>query len=276
MRPSAITRSARQASLPISAMAARWSMRSQWPRMKARARQNSTTAPKSGLPKTRWKEYVYNVSGPVLLCNRRIGMGRRHMQLSRIVIKGYRSLKFLDIPIVEKSSCIIGENNTGKSNLVQALRLCLDVNLSSSYRSLLKDDVHCEIDQNKPFQVLIGVEFTDFEDNDAEVAMLHGTQIGGGRARIFYRFRPKRPVREALEGKHLADDSLTLADYSWELSCSPFQAAGAKIPCLSFKLFSMAATGQSGRHDHETTVDHALIRGLVTAGPVIRRGASSV
>src|SRR5690242_18577007 len=47
-------------------------------------------------------------------------------------------------------------------------------------------------------------------------------------------------------------------------------------PCLSFKLFSMAATGQSGRHDHETTVDHALIRGLVTAGPVIRRGASSV
>jgi hypothetical protein len=45
---------------------------------------------------------------------------------------------------------------------------------------------------------------------------------------------------------------------------------------LSFKLFSMAATGQSRRHDHETTVDHALIRGLVTAGPVMRRGASSV
>ena len=42
------------------------------------------------------------------------------------------------------------------------------------------------------------------------------------------------------------------------------------------KLFSMAATGQGRRHDHETTVDHALMRGLVTAGPVIRRGASSV
>ena len=60
------------------------------------------------------------------------------------------------------------------------------------------------------------------------------------------------------------------------LSCSPFQAAGAEIPCLSFKLFSMAAAGQGRRHDHETTVDHALMRGLVTAGPVIRRGASSV
>jgi hypothetical protein len=47
-------------------------------------------------------------------------------------------------------------------------------------------------------------------------------------------------------------------------------------PRLSSKLFSMAATGQSRRHDHETTVDHALMRGLVTAGPVMRRGASSV
>jgi hypothetical protein len=45
-------------------------------------------------------------------------------------------------------------------------------------------------------------------------------------------------------------------------------------PCS--ELFSMAAPGQGRRHDHETTVDHALIRGLVTAGPVMRRGASSV
>lgn len=139
------------------------------------------------------------------------------MQISRIVIKGYRSLGFLDIPINERASCVIGENNTGKSNLIHALRLCLDVNLSSGYRALLKEDIHCAVDQSKPFQVLIGVEFTGFEASDAEVAMLHGTQMAGGRARIFYRFRPKRPVREALEGKHRAANSLTLDDYSWEL-----------------------------------------------------------
>jgi len=45
---------------------------------------------------------------------------------------------------------------------------------------------------------------------------------------------------------------------------------------LSSKLFSAAAAEQGRRHDHETTVDHALMRGLVTAGPVMRRGASSV
>ena len=53
------------------------------------------------------------------------------------------------------------------------------------------------------------------------------------------------------------------------------QQAQIIFACL-FKRFSMAADGQGSRHDHETTVDHALIRGLVTAGPVMRRGASSV
>src|SRR5215204_739753 len=42
------------------------------------------------------------------------------------------------------------------------------------------------------------------------------------------------------------------------------------------ELFSAAAAGHGRRHDHQTTVDHALMRGLVTAGPVMRRGASSV
>jgi hypothetical protein len=42
------------------------------------------------------------------------------------------------------------------------------------------------------------------------------------------------------------------------------------------KRFGMAAAGQGRRRDRETTVDHALMRGLATAGPVMRRGASSV
>ena len=46
------------------------------------------------------------------------------------------------------------------------------------------------------------------------------------------------------------------------------------LPFVSF--FRTAATGKGRKHDHETTVDHSLIRGLLTAGPVMRRGASSV
>lgn len=139
------------------------------------------------------------------------------MHLSRIVVKGYRSLSFVDVTISEKTTCVIGENNAGKSCLIQAIRLCLDVDLSSAFRMLVKDDIHIGIDQSQPFQVMVGVEFTDFADSDNEVAMLHGTQLGDGRARIFYRFRPKALVRSALAAKERKLDSLTLDDYGWEL-----------------------------------------------------------
>lgn len=139
------------------------------------------------------------------------------MHLSRIVIKGYRTLGFVDVSLSEKATCVIGANNTGKSCFVQALRLCLDVELSSAFRSLQKDDIFTGLDQTQPYQVMVGVEFTGYEAKDTEVAMLHGTQLGDGRARIFYRFRPKALVRDAIQSGDRDPATLTLDDYSWEL-----------------------------------------------------------
>jgi putative ATP-dependent endonuclease of the OLD family len=139
------------------------------------------------------------------------------MHLSRVVVKGYRALSLVDVAITEKATCVIGENNSGKSCLIQAVRLCLDVDLSSALRMLHKDDVHSGVDQGQPYQVMVGVEFTGFAQNDNEIAMLHGTQLGDGRARIFYRFRPKTLVRSAIESGERDPGSLTLEDYGWEL-----------------------------------------------------------
>jgi putative ATP-dependent endonuclease of OLD family len=138
------------------------------------------------------------------------------LRLSRVVIKNLRSVQFADVPLAEPTTLVIGENNTGKSSFIHALRLCLDVGLSSAFRMLLKDDVHCTIDQTQPFQVLVGVEFTGFEGNENEEALLHGTQIGENRARLFYRFRPKRAVRELLARGDLGRP-LSLEDFGWEL-----------------------------------------------------------
>lgn len=139
------------------------------------------------------------------------------MHLSRIVVQNFRSLKYLDVPIASGSSAIIGENSVGKTNLFHALRICLDVQLSSTYRSLLKDDIHSQVDLGEPFQVLIGVEFSGFQGNENQEALLHGAQIAHDRARLFYRFRPRKAVREELSRGEL-QRQLTLEDYSWELA----------------------------------------------------------
>jgi hypothetical protein len=44
-----------------------------------------------------------------------------------------------------------------------------------------------------------------------------------------------------------------------------FKLQAQEILACLFKLFSIAAAGQGSRHDHKTTADHALMRGLVTA-----------
>jgi len=125
------------------------------------------------------------------------------LKLSRIVIKNLRAIQTLDIPITEAATVVIGENNAGKSTLLHAIRLCLDVTLSSAFRALGKEDVHCAVDQTKPFQVLVAVEFTGFAGNENEEALLHGTQIGPDRARLYYRFRPKRLIREVIAANEL-------------------------------------------------------------------------
>ncbi len=138
------------------------------------------------------------------------------MKLCRIVIKNLRAIRSLDIPITEAATVVIGENNAGKSTLLHGIRLCLDVTLSSAFRALSKEDVHCATDQTKPFQVLVAAEFTGFAGNENEEALLHGTQIGPDRARLFYRFRPKRLIREAIAAGGF-DRPLTLDDFGWEL-----------------------------------------------------------
>lgn len=138
------------------------------------------------------------------------------MRVSRVVIRNVRAIEFADVPLSETTTLVIGENNTGKSSFIHAIRLCLDVGLSSTYRALTKEDIYCTVDQTQPFQAFVGVEFTGFQGNENEEALLQGTQVEANRARIFYRFRPKRTIRELIARQALGRP-LTLDDYSWEL-----------------------------------------------------------
>jgi putative ATP-dependent endonuclease of OLD family len=123
----------------------------------------------------------------------------------------------LDVPLSSASTCVIGENNTGKSNFLHAVRLCLDASLSSTYRSLIPRDIHCAIDISHPNQVLIGLEVVDFAGKTNEEALVGAWQCEPGRARLMYRFRPKLSVREDLAAAEIEPGDLELADYHWEI-----------------------------------------------------------
>ena len=147
------------------------------------------------------------------------------MYISRVVIRNFRNISHLDVKLLHGVTCLIGENNTGKTNFLHALRLALDVNLSSRYRSLIDHDIYSGIDISKPEQVIVSVEFCDFADSISECALVGCCQVGGNIARIHYRFRPRFSIREAIENEEIDGNDLILDDYHWELT-----GGGAKDP----------------------------------------------
>lgn len=139
------------------------------------------------------------------------------MRISRVVVRNFRSFEHLDVSLADGTTCVIGENNTGKTNFLHAIRLCIDSSLSSGYRSLLPSDIHSGIDMSHPNQVLIGLEISDFEGKINEEALVGAWQSKPGLARLIYRFRPRLGVRENLEAEEIEPGELTPDDYHWEI-----------------------------------------------------------
>ena len=140
------------------------------------------------------------------------------MKISRVVIRNFRSFAQLDVNIAPGTTCIIGENNSGKTNFLHAIRLCIDAGLSSAYRSLAPNDIHSTVDIAQPDQVLIGLEITDFAGKTNEEALVGAWQHKPGLARLIYRYRPKLSVREDLEAGEIEAGELTREDYHWEIT----------------------------------------------------------
>jgi putative ATP-dependent endonuclease of the OLD family len=139
------------------------------------------------------------------------------MYVSRLVIRNFRNFRHLDLVLQRGVTCIIGENNTGKTNLLHGLRLAIDANLSNYRRRLLPEDFASGLSYRTPQQVLVAVEFSDFTGNAIQEAMVFDARADASRARITYRFRPRRPVREAILAEQRPASDLSLEDYRWEL-----------------------------------------------------------
>ncbi len=139
------------------------------------------------------------------------------MYLCRIVVRGFRNFTHLDVPVADKVTCVVGENNTGKTNLIFALRLAVDAGLSSTYRNLTPDDFCSGTDISIPQQVLVSLEYKGFTAKPSEEGMLMHCIVSPDLARITYRFRPRREVIEAIKAKTHPGTGLTINDYRYEI-----------------------------------------------------------
>lgn len=114
------------------------------------------------------------------------------MRLARLRIHNFRNFEMVDIALAG-NVVLLGENRVGKSNLLFAIRLVLDPTLPDSARQLKLSDFWdgCDIAQTP--QIEVHLDFADFDDDDALVALLTDFRIVSDPkvSRLSYVFRKK-------------------------------------------------------------------------------------
>lgn len=97
------------------------------------------------------------------------------MYISEVNISGYKNYRDTKIPLHDGINMIIGPNNSGKSNLLQAIALVLNV---SDHKRIDVNDIFCETDIAKlkagspKVSISIVIKQSEGEDNNSEQAGL--------------------------------------------------------------------------------------------------------
>lgn len=126
------------------------------------------------------------------------------MRISRVKIKNFRNFQHVDVELAQ-NIVIVGENRSGKSNFIHALRLVLDTSLPERARQLRRSDFWDGL--SNPYSdgghvIEIDIDFVGFEADEDTHAQLGDFRVAEDHtvARLSYRFRPtsnKEPICEA-------------------------------------------------------------------------------
>lgn len=135
------------------------------------------------------------------------------MHISKIEIKNYRNFKNVSFSTNSKI-VIIGENKSGKTNLIQAIRLVLDDSLPDSKRYLDKNDFNFDISApvENGEEITISIEFSDFSNDKELLSIFCDYLIAKDVAKITYKYSPKT---EIVEQKKKSGEKLNINDYMY-------------------------------------------------------------
>ncbi|MFW6026472.1 MAG: ATP-dependent nuclease, partial [Candidatus Woesearchaeota archaeon] len=142
----------------------------------------------------------------------KIKHGADKMYISSIKIRNFRNFNDVEILFNEGYQTIIGENNIGKSNLLFAIRLVLDKNLSYKARYLKEKDFHGFKKPGISDFIKISIEFEG--DNLAENPHFHCFKTSKNKMRITYIY-----AHENIINGESADeiDEYNIDDFKWKI-----------------------------------------------------------
>ncbi|WP_140160641.1 ATP-dependent nuclease, partial [Algoriphagus antarcticus] len=95
------------------------------------------------------------------------------MYISKLSIRNYRNFKNVSLEFLKGVNTIIGENGSGKTNVLHALRLLIDETLPRSIR-FYESDFNRSIGDWKGHWIIIQIEFSDLDPSEeAQAIAMH-------------------------------------------------------------------------------------------------------
>ncbi|MEL5638805.1 AAA family ATPase [Serratia ureilytica] len=148
------------------------------------------------------------------------------MHISKLTLVNYRNFKNTSLQFHKGVNTVIGENGSGKSNILRAIRLLLDDTMVRAAYRLDESDFSRSLGQWQGHWIIISMEFEEITaDESVQALFLHGTaSLDAGpiqKATYNLIFRPKKDIRLKLAALDIFDDeqlteileAITIDDY---------------------------------------------------------------
>jgi putative ATP-dependent endonuclease of OLD family len=122
------------------------------------------------------------------------------MHISELRIRNFRNFKAATFRFEKGVNTLIGENGSGKTNTLYAIRLLLDENLSRNATRLRDTDFCRALNSWKGHWIVISADFVDLDPSEGCQLLKHaaGHMNGTGEGTYTFYFRPKYSVRSKL------------------------------------------------------------------------------
>ncbi|NEG64336.1 AAA family ATPase [Pantoea agglomerans] len=148
------------------------------------------------------------------------------MHISKLTLVNYRNFKNTSLRFNKGVNTIIGENGSGKSNILRAIRLLLDDTMVRAAYRMDESDFSRTLGQWQGHWIIISMEFEEIStDESVQALFLHGTaridDEAINKATYNLIFRPKKDIRLKLAALGTFDfedlskirESITIDDY---------------------------------------------------------------
>lgn len=140
------------------------------------------------------------------------------MYISGVTISNFRSFDQFNVDLNEGLSVVIGENNVGKSNLLDALNLIFNSNYSPRKRILIQEDFYngLVIKEKWP-EIRIEVFLKGIETEDELAITSRWLTRNPGEAKLTYKYRPKANISVEPPSEQVSINrvQLPLNEYEW-------------------------------------------------------------